>query len=232
MHRVIGTGLFFSSLVLFGHVNSQVTDCLLPTCTLTTTTTTDVLTLATVVDLTTTITVSQAIVLQCVNTTSTETILTSTCTACFPTKHIDKCGFTNGGFVVLFEPHPFLGQVEACRALGMDMAEVRFENLPVAAEVARKCLGQQRLVYIKSYEGEAKPCLALNTGSGKHDREHDDHDHAHQRGHGATVEIVCCSQPLPVLCQMPRQPDCKPECDAHGCHCHGRPWQPANPMLK
>lgn len=189
----------------------QFTDvCLLPTCTLTTTTTTDVLTIASVVNLTTTIIVSQALQLQCVNSTTTSTLLTSTCTLCTPTKKsIETCGFSNGGFVVAFKPRPFLDQVAACKSLDLEIAELSFENFPIAAEVARKCLGQQRMAYIKSYEGDAKPCLVLSTGEGM----------KHDPVFGANIEITCCSTRYPVICREREKPDnvCLPQCNAPQC---------------
>lgn len=185
-------------------------DCELPTCTLTTTTTTDILTIATVVNLTTTIVVSQAVQLRCVNSTSTDLQSTSTCTSCVPTKRIDTCGFSNGGLVVLFEPKPFVEQVQACADLGLTLAELSFENFPVAAEVARKCLGQQRFAYVKSYEGDAKPCLVLSTG------EKTKHDPVF----GASIEVTCCDTAYPAICQQPEKPEevCLPQCNKPSCH--------------
>jgi hypothetical protein len=213
-NKVVGLfSLLLISILLYA-ANAQQAGCSLPTCTLTTTTTTDILTIASVVNLTTTITVSQAVQLQCVNSTSTTTFFTSTCTSCIPTRKIDTCGFSNGGFVVIFEPKPFLAQVSACKALGFEIAELSFENFPVAAEVARKCLGQQRKAYIKSYEGDAKPCLVLNTGDGK----------KCSPVLGANIEITCCTTHYPAICQVPREPEevCIPECNLPQCKCQNR----------
>lgn len=205
---MIFISLFLATILLHA-VTGQQFNCSLPTCTLTTTTTTDILTIASVQNITTTITISQILQLQCSNSTSTTTFFTSTCTSCKPTRRIETCGFSNGGFVVIFAPKPFLAQVAACRELGFEIAELSFENFPVAAEVARKCLGQQRKAYIKSYEGDAKPCLVLDTGDGK--RSH----HAL----GANIEITCCSTHYPAICQIPAKPQevCLPECNSPQC---------------
>lgn len=207
---------FIISLVIF-LIKGQDDDCQLPTCILTTVTTSDILTLASVINLTTTIVVDQTLYLKCINSTSTTVISTSTCTSCIPTKRIDTCGFSNGGFVILFEPRSFLDQMAACKYLGLDIAELSFDSLPVAAEVARKCLGQQRKVYIKSYEGEAKPCLVVNTGSGKIGK--------YATSMGALVEITCCTTHYPAICQRPSEPtdECLPQCDRSGCHCALKP---------
>lgn len=183
--------------VLVTMTKCQTQDCFAPTCTLTTTTTTDILTIASVVNLTTTIVVSQAVHLQCVNSTTTSLLLTSTCSACLPSKRVETCGFSNGGFVVVFSPRPFVSQLETCKYLGMDLAELSFENFPVAADVARKCLGQQRKAFIKSYEGEAQPCLVLNTGDKiKHDPVF-----------GANIEVSCCDTHYPAICQETYKPN-------------------------
>lgn len=206
IHRL---GLVFAAFSVF--VNGQFIDCSAPTCTLTTTTTTDIVTIASVVNITSTIIVSQNVHLQCVNSTTTSLLLTSTCSSCLPSKRVETCGFSNGGFVVVFSPRPFVSQLETCRYLGMDLAELSFENFPVAADVTRKCLGQQRKAFIKSYEGDAQPCLVLNTGEKM----------KHDPVFGANIEVSCCDSHYPALCQEFHNPNPCHYCGKPNCHtCH------------
>lgn len=171
--------------------------CLLPFCTETTTTTTDLITIATVVSQTTTLTISQPIVvcLSQVNTTLTE--LTSTCTtscsaSIAPSVRFQVCKYKNGPFRVIFNTLTFINALEACEAFGWQPADLNFENFNEALGVATNCLGQGRRAWIRTYEGEGKPCLAVNTGEEK-------------SAIAPFIEIIPCDLHYPIICKIPFQ---------------------------
>ena len=169
--------------------------CLLPFCTETTTTTTDIITLATVVSLQTTLTISQPVVICVSQLNSTTTLLTSTCTApCTPTippsVRFQVCKYENGPFRLLFNALPFVDAMGACEAFGWQAADLEFDDFNTAVNVARSCVGQARRVWIRTYEGEAKPCLAMNTGNAAENQ-------------NPFIEVVPCDLRYPIVCKLP-----------------------------
>lgn len=169
--------------------------CLWPFCTETTTTTTDIVTLATVVNLTTTLTVSQPVVVCLTESSLTVTASTSTCTAACttilpPHKRYQLCRYSNGPFRVLFNTLDFVGGLEACESFGWHMADLTYGNFNDAVQVEQTCLGQDRRAWVRSYDGDAKPCLALNSGDTS-------------KAQRAMLEVVPCNLTYPVVCQLP-----------------------------
>jgi hypothetical protein len=168
--------------------------CLLPFCTQTTTTTTNVVTEITVQNVTTAIVISQPVVVCIAQANVTVTESTSTCTAaCTPTvppeKRYQLCRYHNGDLRALFNTVDFVGGLAACEAFDWHMADLTAHSFNEAAQVAANCLGQDRRIWIRTYEGDAQPCLVLNTGDSS-------------KLLDPFLEIVPCNLTYPVLCQI------------------------------
>jgi hypothetical protein len=182
-------------LVVLGSLATSL-GCLLPFCTETTTTTTDIITIAEITSRTTTLTISQPIVICISNLNSTVTDFTSTCTtSCTtvnPSSRFQVCKYQNGPYRVIFNTLTFVSALEACESFGWQPADLNFENFNEAVGVATNCLGQGRRVWIRTYEGEAKPCLAVNTGEEK-------------SAIAPFIEIIPCDLHYPIICKIPPQ---------------------------
>lgn len=186
--------LVAAKLIAASTTNSTEPVCLLPFCTETTTTTTDIITLATIVSIQTTLTISQPVVICVSQQNSTATLFTSTCTSpCSPTippsARFQVCKYENGPFRLLFNALLFIDAMAACEAFGWRPADLNYDDFNIAVNVARTCVGQSRRVWIRTYEGEAKPCLVMNTGNTGENQ-------------NPFIEVVPCDLRYPIICKL------------------------------
>lgn len=184
----------FLLYLLLVEASSSEPVCLLPFCTETTTTTTDIITLATVVSVQTTLTISQPVVICVSQQNSTTTLLTSTCTSLCtatisPSARFQVCKYENGPFRLIFNALPFIDAMGACEAFGWKPADLDYDDFNVAMNVAMACVGQSRRVWIRTYEGQAKPCLVMNTGNAVENQ-------------NPFIEVVPCDLRYPIVCKV------------------------------
>lgn len=94
-----------------------------------------------------------------------------------------------GEFTVITSKVPFCEAADACRALGLRLANLTNDNFLRATEAAFRCSGDFSQTWIKSWYGNDydKQCLVLSTGAS---------------APGGAINVPnCCDIELPVLCQ-------------------------------
>lgn len=100
-----------------------------------------------------------------------------------------KCCLSLHGLTLIDTRVPYSSAEHACRAHGMELADVDVYNFNDATKVVFGCGGAFSSAYIKSYWGNSyhHSCLALYTGSAAPG--------------GAISTPVSCHEKMPVLCQ-------------------------------